>query len=555
MLRRISFLVLPAGFLVLASLFLTSCAAFTRGQARKADRVAYGIIEQKQQAALGEAQRFTIQNEEDPLLADVLARAGRIDLSSDVYTTPSFQLSLADSLAIAFTNSRDYQTRKEDLFLSALSLSTTRWDFGYIFNASASADLTRTDSGDRDDPNDGVERFGSGSFTAGVRKSLVTGAEVSLQFTKSFIHYLTGDPRESSRDSLSFEIVQPLLNGAGPLVAREDLRQAERDMIYAVRTFQRFQQSFVIDIASTYYNVLQQLDRLHNEYLNYQSALLDLDRARILSEAGRMSQLEVDQTRQRALVAENRWNNAQTDYLDLLDRFKLDLGLPINLDIGPDPSELGTLRDRGLVLPDIQLDEAVQVALLDRLDLMTAEDRTSDSVRKVKVAANDFLPNLDARYEFDTSSDVNNDTEFRLDFERNTNTIGLDLALPLDWTPRRNRYRRALVVLEQTRRRLEELHDTIIIEVRNAWRQLDRAQKNYEIQLVSVELAQRRVESAQLLMESGRASTRDLLEAQDALISSKNAVTESLVDYTIRRLEFWNSIERLKIDEKGMWYE
>lgn len=542
--------------LLLVCAVLSSCARFGRHEKTKADKTAYGIITDKEETALGEAKPFTLEPTEDEATKDMLANAGRITTwAVEDYTTPSYLLSLSDTLAIAVTKARDYQTRKEQLFGSALSLSSTRYEYGPIFSASADAEMTRTDSGVHNGTTDNVERFGSGGFSAGVRKSFATGAQVSLRFTKSFVRYITGDTRESSTNSASLSVVQPLLNGAGPLVAREGLRQAERDMIYAVRDFQRYQQSFVIKVASNYFQLLQQLDQLHNEFQNYRNAQLDLEKAIMMTEAGRMAKLEMDQTSQRLLNAENRWNNAQTDYLSQLDQFKLDLGIPLDLDIGPDPAELDILRDRGLIMPDLELDDAVRSALSDRLDLKTVEDRTSDSARGVKIAVRNFLPNLDAKYEFGTSNTVDDDDNFRLDFRSNRNTFGLDLALPLDWTPRRNRYRRALISFEQAKRHLEETRDNIVLEVRDAWRQLERTRKSYEIQQISVQLAERRVDSARLLLESGSATARDLIDAQDSLLSSKNALTAALVSYTIQRLEFWNSIERLKIDAKGMWYE
>lgn len=544
--------------LFLAALFAVcgaSCARFGKKQAQSADKAAYSIIEQKQAEALGESAAFSLEPIDDEAFEQLIAEAGRLAWSQDTYTTPSYLLSLADALAIAFAKSRDYQTRKEELFNRALSLSDTRYDYGPLLSASASGSVTRTDPGNTGDADSRVERYGSGNFGAGVRQSLATGAEVSLRFTKSFVHYITGEPRESSTNNASFSLMQPLLNGAGPLVAREGLRQSERDMIYQVRDYRRYQQGFVITIASAYYQLLQQLDRLNNEYINYKNAQMDIEKASMLAAAGRIAGFEFDQTRQRALDAQNRWTNAQAEYLNRLDRFKMQLGLPLDLDIGPDPREFEVIHRQGLVRPDMELTSAVLCAVSDRLDLKTVEDRLADNERKVEIALRDFLPTLNARYEFSTSRPVDNDTDLSMDFTNNRQTWGLDLSLPLDWTPRRNRYRRALVALEQAKRRLEETHDRVILEVRDAWRQLERSRKSYEIQLMSVALASRRVESVQLLLDSGRATTRDLLDAQDALVTSKNSLTDSLVTHTIRKLEFWNAIERLKIDSRGMWYE
>jgi outer membrane protein TolC len=63
------------------------------------------------------------------------------------------------------------------------------------------------------------------------------------------------------------------------------------------------------------------------------------------------------------------------------------------------------------------------------------------------------------------------------------------------------------------------------------------------------------VENTTLLLKQGKALTRDLLDAEDDLLSSRNEATSALVDYTINRLRFWNAIERFEIDPKGMWYE
>ena len=91
--------------------------------------------------------------------------------------------------------------------------------------------------------------------------------------------------------------------------------------------------------------------------------------------------------------------------------------------------------------------------------------------------------------------------------------------------------------------------------MRNAWRELERLRNAYRIQLETLAQAQKSVESTEMLMAASRATTRDVLDAQASLLTAQNAVTAALIDHTIQRLNFWNSIERLKIDVKGMWNE
>ena len=134
-------------------------------------------------------------------------------------------------------------------------------------------------------------------------------------------------------------------------------------------------------------------------------------------------------------------------------------------------------------------------------------------------------------------------------------TLSAKLDLPLDWTERRNSFRIAQISLEREKRSLDEDEADVRREVRDQWRQLERQRAVYENRLLSVELAEGQVENTTMLLKLGRAKTRDQLEAEDDLLSSRNDATSALVDYTIGRLRFWNAIERFEIDPKGMWYD
>ena len=529
-------------------IFASSCARLGNYAREHADKEAYKVIAAKQREALGRADEFSIAPTNDEITSRVLSESPRLNLANDTFTTPAYTLSLADAMAIAIANNRDYKSRRESFYNQALSLIETRRNYQFLYTASANESLTRTEEGDT------VERYGSRGFSAGVSKVLATGANITLDFSHSFVRYFTHDPRPSASNSMSFSIVQPLLRGAGSLVALESLRQAERSMIYSARDFRRYQQEFIITVADGYYGLLSARDYLVNAEKNYKSTTDNLRYLQELASAGRKSGIEVDQARQKVLEAESSLSSTQKAYGQQLDQFKIFLGIPMTLDVGPDPVELNRIAERGLLRPDMTLSQAIDIALKDRLDLKNAQDAVEDSERAVKIALQNFLPNLNASYNYSTSTGDDKD-RVRLDFRDNTNVFSLDLGLPFDWTPRRNDYRRSLISANQAKRSLEQFRENLILEVRNNWRELEDSRTEYRIQVESVRLAERRVKSTSLFLQSGRATARDLLDAQDALLSSRNALTNALVRHTIQRLRFWNSIERLIIDEKGMWQE
>ncbi|MDH3981745.1 MAG: TolC family protein, partial [Kiritimatiellaceae bacterium] len=309
-----------------AILLLSACTKIANYAEKRADRAAYGNIEWSQRNALGSAAPFTIDDEEAQRIRALLER--------DNQEEDAKLLSLADALAIAMANSRSYQTRKESLFIEALNLTKVQKDFNVTYAGSAYA------SGSSSSLKDGTtETFGDNGLDSGldlaVKKTLATGAKVTLAFSQNTLSYFTDTDVADVNNALSLSIVQPLLNGFGPLVTKEPLRQAERDMIYAVRDFKRYQQNFVIEITSEYYSVLRSKDQLSNERKNYESSIANREQSESFARAGRIADFEAAQARQSELNAADSWIVSQSDYQTKLDGFRFSLGLPIDLDVEP----------------------------------------------------------------------------------------------------------------------------------------------------------------------------------------------------------------------------
>jgi len=523
--------------LVLVAVLAASCAKIGNYAEVRADRAAYGNIGVAQGQAFGGVAPFTIDDDEARRIRDTLC-LGSQEVGAEL-------LSLADALAVAMANSRSYQSRKETLFIQALRLTEVQKDFHVNYSGSAYAGTSSTKFKDGT-----TETFGDngvdGGFALGMKRTLASGARVSLGFSQDLLRYFTNPDTSDANNALTFNIVQPLLNGFGPLVTQEPLRQAERDMVYAVRDFKRYQQGFVIDIVAQYYSVLRTRDQLFNERKNYESSIANREQSESYAKAGRIADFEAAQARQKELNAADRWTVSKAAYEKALDDFRFALGLPIDLDVEPDKKELAELENRGLVELDITLDEALRSAISNRLDLVNSREQVEDKERKVEIQQRNFLPNLDVDYkvkkEFDSATDV-------------SQNLGVTLDLPLDWTEKRNAFRIARIGLEREKRNMQEDESDVRRSVRDLWRKLERNRSVYKNRLLSVKLAERRVENTTLLLQQGKALTRDLLDAQDDLLSSKNEATIALVDYTTTRLRFWNAIERFEIDPKGMWYE
>jgi outer membrane protein TolC len=469
--------------------------------------------------------------------ADRRARARRLQ--------DAYELSLEEALALAATASRDYLREREAVYLTTLNLTGVRRRFeakyGLAFGLGARLD------------NDDLRP--EGNLGASLDQESERGGRVVIDLATGFLAgLLTGDPFDAARSVLSTDILIPIGRGSG-WVAREPLTQAERDVLYALRAFARFQQEFTVSIATEYYRLLQDRDTLKNEELTLESLQRLLDRQEALGRegAGRLPDFEVDQTRQNVLVAENRVISARTRFESALDEFKLTLGIPVDREVRLEEAELEALRDRGLEPLPLDAATGIRIALDRRLDLRNALDEHEDDLRKLMVArdamgweANIVLSGLVRRNEGVRSLFRNLESEA---------FAGLDVDLPLERMDERNALVNASVVAARSRRGAEALQDRIKQQVRGAARQLLRAEKSYEIQVEGVKLAERRVDSTDQLLEAGRASTRDRLDAETSLVTARNALTGALVDHALARLVLLRDAGVLEIGGDGTWTE
>jgi len=557
--------VLPGLLAVL--LMLAGCS--TKQYRKSADEEAAKIIAEKTPQVPDMDPRFTIEETNAPSLEglptctqapDFLGVEGQWEESAPI-------LSLEKSLETGVRHSRIYQSRKEQVYLQALSLTLARHQFAPLFSAKGNADYAVTTAevqGFEVDPSTGeprpvtsdelVERNsieGHGSVNASWLIRDV--GRISAAFTKDFFRFLSGDPSTITRSQLSGTFTRPLLQNAGFKAEMENLTLAEREMLYSLRNFVRFRKQFSVDVAAAYYRVLQNRDATRNTYLALQSFRKSAARTQALVDEGRVKLAELGRLQQQELSQETSWIAAIRNYRLALDNLKIQLGLSTDASIVLDEKEL---RELTIIHPAISAEDAIKVALASRLDLQNLGNEVEDAKRAVALAANGLLPQVDFSANISISSPEDKRTGFALpDVDRYRWGAGLDLDLPLDQKAKRNIYRTALIRQEQAVRALTEAEDTIKLQIREDWRALEQAKRSYENSALGVKLAERRVEEQNLLAEVGRGRAQDQVDAQNDLTAAQNQRTQTLVDHTVARLRFWEHMGILFIKEHGKWQD
>ena len=535
-------------FAALLSFTLASCAPTQWSD--RADREVYGILKEKQLTLFGEAIEFDIETPhsgEDPNEIEA------ISIITDRQQDTSREIDLDQALELAVENRREYQAEKENLYLTGLALTRARHDFrpqpGLGTSAEHTTD-TRRSSGE--DPRQ-TEQSARASTRAGFDQLFQTGGTLAVDLAQDIFRFYSGG-NAAPTTFLSAGLTQPLLRGRGK-VATENLTQSERDVTYAIRSFSRFQKRTSLDVISDYMRILQEKDRVRNEYSNYRNLIAFTERATELAR-DRLPRFQVDQARQDELRARNRYIVAVNSYRSRIDAFKLSLGLAIGGEFMINDRVLRDIERAGLTPVALDSQTAFAVAIDNRLDLLNEIDRFEDAKRRLEVAADAFKPglNLFAGISARTDGTRRGRTQYsNFDVNAYRTSLGVDLDLPIDNLDARNSYRRARINFERQLRDLSLALDRIHSDVRDNIRGLELARQSFEIQRSALQLANQRVEAVNLLLEADRAETRDLLEARNDQLGARNSVTSSLINYHLTRLELLHSLGAFDPYDSDFW--
>ena len=600
-------------FTVLASiLFLSGC--HTPDEHRQiADDAAYDIVKESQQKALGKTEDFYIiqpseafrrkliesqglkySKEEslgrDKLVIDKLwpdteylkAQENIDDLVLKELDKP-IKLSLIDALMIGAQNSFDYQGQKESIFSAALDLDLERNNFRGIFAQAIESEIVNDRTG-----NDRVESLTQSSDSS-FSKTFKNGVAVTTTLAVDFASLLTQGRATAIGMYGDTSVSIPLLRGSGKHIVTESLTQAERNVIYAIYNFERYKKQFAVNVASRYLSVLEYYRRIENAEENYRGLVVSVRRARRLADAGQLPEIQVDQAFQNQLSARDNWIGAIQNYKQALDELKIFLGLPTDAEIELEPVELTNLysitdewpddesqsqdgeqmdvpADAPIELPnfmeskggpfEINPELATQLAFDNRLDLRVTQGHVEDDKRWVIFQADRLRAEVTLLGKASSggrrSGSGANTTDQLIEADRARLRSLLTIDLPVERTAERNNYRKSLIALESTMRDLRSLEDQIKLEVRNRLRDLLSARESVRIQAMSVEVAQKRVDSTEKFLEKGRAEIRDVLEARESLLSAQNSLTSAIKNYRIAELQLQRDMGVLEVNEKGL---
>jgi outer membrane protein TolC len=206
---------------------------------------------------------------------------------------------------------------------------------------------------------------------------------------------------------------------------------------------------------------------------------------------------------------------------------------------------------------DLTVNQAIQVALGNRLDLQNALAQVTDAWRNVEVDANALRGFLNFVYNGSFNEAPGHAGLFRFDANSSIQTFGLQFDAPINRRAERNQYRADQIQYQRNRRAYMLARDTVVQNIRLDMRQLVLARRTFEINREQIITASRQLEQAEydvrLPPDATTPVTLNLLTALAGVLTARNALISTWVSYETSRLSLYRDFDLMDIDSNGVW--
>lgn len=391
-----------------------------------------------------------------------------------------------------------------------------------------------------------------GEVSGGVRKSFLTGTQVELEVSNTRQLSETEDPSAifgfpipallgtdtSPSDQHQFRtgltITQALLRGGSVQANLARIRQAEMDALASAYELRGFTQTLVAQTERLYWDYY--LARRRIEIVEDSLVLAEQQRNEIQQRVrvGQLSQTELPAAR--AEVARRR--QQLIDARSALDQLRWRMLQTLNPAGVEGWARQIELLDTPTTPPalDSDVEDHVQLALRHRPDINQARLQLESGQLQVVQTRNGLLPQLNLflrmgksgyAASFDDAIDNWDGSPGESYWDAGA---GLNLEYPYGNRAAKARHRQAVLTREQRALGLQNMEQLASVDVRSAYREVERAQEQVEASRATRQLQEEALRAETVNFRVGRSTATLVARAQRDLVSAQVQEVQAIVD-------------------------
>lgn len=458
------------------------------------------------------------------------------------------RLSLAEAVKSAVEHNLDVQaelynpaTAHAD-FLGNKGIYDTTLNFFTSYSQSTTEPASSFLAGSETDRQKMVE------LNPGITRLVPTGGTIGLVFNNTFNNNnSTIFPNNYWQSNLTLSLSQPLLKNFGRAATELNINVAKFNQEGTLEQFKTKLLDTIAQVRNEYfklYSLREQLEVKKTSLLLAQKILTET-KARVM--AGVLPAMEIQNaefgvaSREKDLIDAERAVKDENDILHLL------LQLPGGEEIVP-------LDVPSKAYFAAKVDEMIKRALELRPELKGQQIVVKTNELQARVSRSQTLPDLNLTA---SGALTGLDRRYNRDLEKIGSTnypewnVGLQFVYPLGNNTAENTYVRNKLKFEQAKVQARSLEQSIENEIKTAIRGIETSYKQIDVTDRGRLYAEERLQSYIKKNEVGLATTKDVLDVENDLVTAKGNQIQALVDYNDSITQLWRATGEL-LEREGV---
>jgi len=364
-----------------------------------------------------------------------------------------------------------------------------------------------------------------------VSQKIATGATITatgvLDRSKRSPAFSTYGLNPAYTGNVGLIVRQPLLKGAGTGVNRAAIKRAKLGLDRSNYDLKSTVLAVVRNVETAYYNLVFAREQLDVRRFSLEVAEKLLDENKTRRSTGVATDLEVLQSevgvanaQRDLLLADQTVHNNEDALLQLIGQFEFDR-TPGAVHFDDEP------------VPAVSFDTSYQLARDNQPDYLSTSLSIEQFKLDLKTAKDARLPQLDL-----TGSVGEMSLE---DSYRNASTevwngkgynwqVDLSVTLPWGFRAEKARYRQAQLALDRQQAVLQQMEQSILVQVRSAVRAVATNQESVRISALATELSEKQFEQEKARYEAGLSTFRFVQQSQADLDTARVAELQARVN-------------------------
>ncbi|OQY03574.1 MAG: hypothetical protein B6I22_11310, partial [Desulfobacteraceae bacterium 4572_123] len=281
----------------------------------------------------------------------------------------------------------------------------------------------------------------------------------------------------------------------------------------------------VIDTVSAVYDIIKQ-EHLEKLYRTQVEMYMGHAKTAIIKEkAGLATSIDVYRAKISIKDAEDNLSRTQKSLADAKDRLKLILAIDLSMDVE-------VTAPVGYEQTELKQEQAVEIALANRVELRQAKDSMDEAIRKSRISKHNLWPDFNLIMDYERAS-TSEDFGQSMDFEENIWSVSLTGGSSWPRTAEKAAFSQSLINIKNERLKLELKRDEIQREVRGQLEVLKEAENSIKIRQEQIKTAEGKLALAKIKFRHAMADNFDVIESETELENAKVNLLSARTEYIV----------------------